>query len=71
MILYLDLYCFTLLDFDVTPPREVILAAAEYSTLRDRQHIVQISDSSWIPASLYLKQACGRCIDMKCDHLES
>lgn len=49
-------------------PREVILAAAEYSTLRDRQHIAHISDSSWKPARLYL---CGRCIDMKCDHLQS
>lgn len=38
-------------------PREVILAAADYSTLRDRQHTVQISDSSCIPARLYLKQA--------------
>jgi len=41
-------------------PREVILAAAEYSALRDRYHIVQIELE--LPAGLYLKQACAKCI---------
>ncbi len=44
MTLYLDFYCFILLDIYVTPPVKSFFAAAEYSTaLRDRKHIVHFS----------------------------